>query len=303
MFVLVGLGNPGEEYENTRHNTGRMVADAFCAAQKFGDFDFLLGLRNDNYDQYKDALSYNAGVVWSPRSEWVLKLLYGTAYRVFYAKQPEGGAEPNLEEIETLNLQVSWKPIEKLNLTVGGFSSRIDNHLMEDPYAGSSEPNHQKIYGVELMGNIFPIKQLSFSANLTLLNNSGPNEIYNYLKRKEDPFEPPIYEQLSFPYDTGPKTLFNLMGTWRPLDDVTLFARLGYHSSSQLIFPKADSFATIPGAWLLDLTATYNNIFTPGLDLQVSVRNATNTHYKVPGTYSIIEGDPISAEVVLRKRW
>ncbi len=103
---------------------------------KIGDFDFLVGLRNDNHDQYKDALSYNAGVVWSPRSEWVLKLLYGTAYRTPYVKQLVGGAEPDLEEIETLNLQVSWKPTEKVNLTVGGFSSRIDNHLMEDPYAG-----------------------------------------------------------------------------------------------------------------------------------------------------------------------
>ena len=38
MFYLVGLGNPGEEYENTRHNTGRMVVEAFCKAGKFDDF-------------------------------------------------------------------------------------------------------------------------------------------------------------------------------------------------------------------------------------------------------------------------
>ncbi len=87
------------------------------------------------------------------------------------------------------------------------------------------------------------------------------------------------------------------------MDNVTLFARLGYHSSTQLIYPRADSFSTISGAWLLDMAATYNNIFIPGLDLQVSVRNLTNNHYEIPGTYSTIEGDPISAEVVLRKRW
>jgi len=28
-MIIVGLGNPGAEYENTRHNTGRMILDMF----------------------------------------------------------------------------------------------------------------------------------------------------------------------------------------------------------------------------------------------------------------------------------
>ncbi len=37
-FVIVGLGNPGKEYEKTRHNAGRMAVDLFAKKEGFPPF-------------------------------------------------------------------------------------------------------------------------------------------------------------------------------------------------------------------------------------------------------------------------
>ncbi len=38
MFLIVGLGNPGKEYEKTRHNIGFMAADEIAAKYPFASF-------------------------------------------------------------------------------------------------------------------------------------------------------------------------------------------------------------------------------------------------------------------------
>ena len=40
MKIIIGLGNPGEKFKNTRHNVGFMAVDAFAEKNNFPEFKF-----------------------------------------------------------------------------------------------------------------------------------------------------------------------------------------------------------------------------------------------------------------------
>jgi outer membrane receptor protein involved in Fe transport len=274
---------------------------------RFGDIDLMLGLRYDDHDQYKDHLSFSGALGWTPNNRWIIKLLYGTAYRTPFARQLISEDEPDLERISTLSTQAIWKPSRRLSLSAVGFYSELENHIVEDPYAGLSLANEQDIYGMELEVRLQATETLELAANLTLMDNSGPDETYELLTSIEiDPDTGeiiPIFEDVNYPYNPGAKTLANLMATWHPFERVSLFGRLGYFSSRRLVFPRTGGSESASSQWLLDASATLHDLFFTGSELSLTVTNLLDERYETPGTYSFIDGRSAAFEAVWRIRW
>lgn len=308
-FLPNFLGETNEKFlpkVSTEDYQAKLISVFAQYSHKIGDADVWFGARDDEHDIYKDHVSFNTGVAWSPSSQWIFKLLYGTAYRTPFARQLLEGEEPDLEKIKSLSGQISWKPLKQAGLSLSAFSSRIENHIMEDPYAGLSFPNNQNVIGLEFETYLSPTKDIDLYADMTILTNDGPNETYKYHDYsiiRIDGTQVKHYVDIEYPYNIGPKFIANISGSWRPFEKVSTFIKLGYVSSERLILPRGEGEISFSGSWLADMNVTIHDIMTSGMELGISVRNLADRHYNIPGTYSAIEGSPFSAEIMLGKKW
>ena len=270
---------------------------------KLQDVDFLLGARYDHHDSYASKISYNSAAVWHPGSTWIFKLLYGTAYRTPYSRQLYTVDQPDLEEIRTLSFQANWQPAERISASATVFTNWVNDHVMQDPYAGLSEPNHQEINGIELGVKYQLSPVVDLTANLTLLNAHGPDEIYKYNDYTiilPDGTEEKHYIDLVYPYDPGAETLLNLGLTWRPSDRFSCYAVYRYFSKSQLAYPRGATVIDADAAGILDLTCRYNTIINRhNATWDLIFKNLTDSDYNIPGTYNLIQGDSLEMQIRL----
>ena len=256
------------------------------------------GLRFDSHNQYDDTFSFNTGAIWKPSHQWLMKLILGSAYRTPYNRQLVHRDDLKPEEIENLSLDVSWRPFKNIHVDSTAFWNKIRHHVNEDPHGGLSEPSSHDIYGIEIKARWNPWPWLTLWGNGTFFNDYGDKESYktlDYIIIEPDGSLRPYFSKWKTPFDTGPRELFNIGADFSASEHLNVAAKLKYASSTVSYYDKGTLKYSSSPKWIMDVTATYDDIFIHGLDAQISIKNLFNEKYHVPGKFSNIETNPFTA--------
>jgi len=270
---------------------------------KFRNIEFWTGIRHDEHAEYEDKTSYNYGIAWYLFSDYIIKAIYGTAYRTPFADQLDKYSGDKLEKIKSANLQIQWKPDKNNKIALTMFRNKIDNHIIGSLYegAGVSMPNNQTIDGLELECDLKITDSFRFSGNATLLDNDGPDEVilYNdYTYLDSEGVQQQHYQELNYNYDAGADTKINLAGIWNITENIKFIPEIEYFSKRELYYPLEDITKKYPGEWLCNLNLRFENI--KGFDLHLYVNNIFNNHYKIFNSSSALEKESLSAGMMLR---
>ncbi len=161
MKLIVGLGNPGKEYENTRHNIGFFMIDKYLASKNIYDFKFKFkGL-------YVDTIINNEKVIFlKPQSFMNLSGEVVKKYLDFY--------KINVEDILIIS--------DDLDLNIGNFKLK----------SKGSSGGHNGLKNIELNINTQQYKRIKIG-----ISNNKNIDTKDYVLSKFSKDDIIIYNNLS----------------------------------------------------------------------------------------------------------
>ncbi|PID73460.1 MAG: hypothetical protein CSB33_03570 [Desulfobacterales bacterium] len=274
---------------------------------RFDTLETWFGLRRDDHDSWEDRISLSGGISWQPDRRWGVKLLYGTAYRTPFAKQLRDNANVSLENIESVSLQTSWRPAEGLQMRMAGFWSRLEDHMDEKNMGGLSLPNHREFYGAELDARWSLGKTVTLTANATLIESSGPQEVFRYLEYillNPDGSLEKVYSDLSYPCDIGPEVMWNAGLLWRPQPDVKLYGGIQYAgpvAASWLEEGKIVTRDVNQGGWHLTGAFSFEDVWM-GWDMSIHFHCDPGSDDAFGG-YGVMEAEQSDIVIGFCKAW
>lgn len=270
-----------------------------------GNFNLWTGTRKDIHELYGSPPSFNTGLSWAKSDELMLKLIYGTACRTPSGTQLLENYDPDMEYIRNLSLQLTFKPDRFFKGSVTGFYNKIDDHVLEDPNVGASEPNNQKIWGLESDFSVLLPYSNEIGFGLTWLQNAGPWEVYKYNDYSYivDGEVVKHYVDLSYPYDRGSRLSGNIFWKWQITDKLSNYVSLKYFEQDQVIYPLESMVESYKDPWVLNLSVRADDIIIKNSSLFFNVKNLFDSSYTVPGVYGTIPGKSLETMLGFSWRW
>lgn len=165
-YIIVGLGNPGEEYAQTRHNTGRIILDHVLDAAKETDWAYskiyqslmrkdqigkekILALKPETFMNKSGAALKS--VEWTPKKAEKLIVIHDDldiglgSFRISFNKSAGGhrGVESVIRTVKTegfVRIRVGISPVTpagKLRKPIG--ADKVERHIL-----GAFKPNDLK---------------------------------------------------------------------------------------------------------------------------------------------------------------
>jgi len=117
MFLIVGLGNPGEKYQNTRHNLGFMVVDAL--ARKFSIFHSE-GIPRSGHFQFSIDKDVNAEILKTKFADKKIVLVKPLTFM-----NASGKAVAKLASSFRLQASSIWVVHDDIDLPLGKIKIRL----------------------------------------------------------------------------------------------------------------------------------------------------------------------------------
>lgn len=260
------------------------------------DVDLILGLRADNYSDYGVQLSKRAGLVYRASDTTILKLLYGSAFRVptlieayqnGHINTRAGDSTIQPEETDTYEVVGIYTPNFNHKFSLNLFYSQLKNVIDLDEFrqttAGYQNMKQRFAKGAEFEYFYRTAREHNFYLNGTYIyaEYTLPPENYNNI----------IYIDQTMP-DIS-KVMLKAMYVYRPSEKISWGTTWRYFSETtstklQWVTSNPTNDPTVSARHIVDETLTYR--FTPNSELRLTVKNLFNTEVRLPSYYYTTKG-------------
>ena len=257
------------------------------------DVDLVLGLRADEYSDYGLQLSKRAGLVYRARDTTILKLLYGSAFRVPSLVEGYGNGHISLragdsrlkpEETDTYEMVGIYTPNLNHKFSLNLFYSKLKN-IIDLEEIDSTPTGYQNMKQRYAKGAEFEYFYRTAREHNFYLNGSYVYAQYTVPSNNGAPEVDQSMPDIS-------NVMLKAMYVYRPTEELSLGTTWRYFSQTTPTQASTTSKdVTVRETHIFDQTATYR--FTTNSEMRFTVKNMFNTEVRMPSYYYVTDGGVI----------